>query len=109
MEVLVALLIIATSLLLLLITIRQGLIRLESCRSEFQSCLSMQTAVSAFSCGIDLPSEESNWTADESELRPGLKVVRLQPGNGKGAIALWVSKISLEEPAGEGPAEKTKE
>ena len=96
-EVVVALAIIATSLLLLLTAIRQGLSRLEVCRSEFQSCLSMQTVVSAFSCGISPLPEDNNWVAEESESRPGLKIVRLQRGNGEG-VRVWVSKI---EPAAE--------
>ena len=97
MEVVVALAIIATSLLLLLITIRQGLSRLEVCRSEFQSCLSMQTVVSAFSGGISLLSEDNNWVVEEFEPRPGLKIVRLQRGVGEG-IRVWASK---KEPATE--------
>ena len=92
MEVLVALLIIATSLLLLLTTIRQGLSRLEICRSEFQSCLSIETVVSAFSCGIGLPSGDNSWAAEESELRPGLKVSRLRRGVNQGLTA-WASKL----------------
>lgn len=91
LEVVVALAIIATSLLLLLTTIRQGLSRLEDCRSEFQSCLSIQTVISAFSCGISLPSENNNWIVEESEPRPGLKIVRLQQGN-EGSIRAWASK-----------------
>jgi prepilin-type N-terminal cleavage/methylation domain-containing protein len=96
-EVVVALAIIATSLLLLLTAIRQGLSRLESCRSEFQSCLSAQTVVSTFSGGISPPSGEEDWVAVESEPRPGLKIVRLQRGNGEG-LKVWVSK---KEPAAE--------
>jgi len=96
-EVVVALAIIATSLLLLLITIRQGLNRLEVCRSEFQSCLSMQTVVSAFFYGISLSSEDNNWVVEEFEPRPSLKIVRLQRGSGEG-IRVWVSK---KEPAAE--------
>ena len=99
-EVVVALAIIATSLLLLLTAIRQGLSRLEACRSEFQSCLSMQTAVSAFSGGISLPSEENDWVAEESEPRPGLKIVRLQRGSGEG-VRVWASKLLSEEPVAE--------
>ena len=90
-EVVVALAIIATSFLLLLTAIRQGLSRLEACRSELQSCLSMQTVVSAFSVGASLPSNNDNWTAEEFELRPGLKIVRLQRGSGEGVKA-WISK-----------------
>ena len=94
-EVVVALAIIATSLLLLLTAIRQGLSRLEVCRSEFQSCLSMQTGVSAFPGGISPSSEDNNWVVEELEPRPGLKIVRLQRGRGEG-IRVWTSK---KEPA----------
>ncbi len=90
-EVVVALAIIATSLLFLLTAIRQGLSRLESCRSELQSCLSMQTVVSVFSVGASLPSNNDNWAAEESDLRPGLKIIRLQRGGGEGVKA-WISK-----------------
>ena len=90
-EVVVALAIIATSLLLLLTAIRQGLSRLEACRSEFKSCLSMQTVVSVFSGGISLSSEDNNWVAEESEPRPGLKIIRLQRESGEGA-RVWASK-----------------
>ncbi|MCX5642288.1 MAG: type II secretion system protein [Candidatus Omnitrophica bacterium] len=93
-EIVVALAIIATSLLFLLTAIRQGLSRLEVCRSEFQSCLSMQTVVSAFSGGVSLPSDDNSWVAQESEPRPGLKIVRFQRENGKGA-SVWASKKEL--------------
>ncbi|MFH2069201.1 MAG: prepilin-type N-terminal cleavage/methylation domain-containing protein [Candidatus Omnitrophota bacterium] len=96
-EVVVALAIVAASLLLLLTAIRQGLSRLEACRSEFQSCLSMQTVVSAFSGGISPPSNDNSWFVEESEPRPGLKIVRLQRGRGEGT-RVWVSK---KEPVAE--------
>ena len=99
-EVVVALAIIATSLLLLLTAIRQGLSHLEFCRSEFQSCLSMRTVVSAFSGGISPPPEEENWVSEESEPRPGLKIIRFQRGSGEG-VRVWVSKPILEELAPE--------
>ncbi len=96
MEVVVALAIIATSLLFLLTTIRQGLIHLESCRSELQSCLSMQTVVSTFSVGASLPPDSDNWVSEESEeSRPGLKIVRLQRGGEEGVKA-WISKEEKE-------------
>lgn len=90
-EVVVALAIIATSLLFLLAAIRQGLSRLEACRSELQSCLSMQTVVSAFSVGASLPPGGDSWVSEESEPRPGLKIVRLQRGGSEG-IKVWISK-----------------
>ena len=99
-EVVVALAIIATSLLFLLTAIRQGLVRLEVCRSEFQSCLSMQTVVSAFAGGINQTPEEENWVSEESEPRPGLKIIRFQRGSGEG-VRVWVSKPILEELAPE--------
>ena len=95
-EVVVALAIIATSLLFLLTTIRQGLIRLESCRSELQFCLSMQTVVSASSVGASLPPDSDNWISEESEeSRPGLKIVRLQHGGEEGVKA-WISREEKE-------------
>lgn len=106
MEVLVALMIIATSLLLLLTTLRQGLNRLETCRSEFQSCLSMQTAVGSFSYGTSLPSEKNNWTSEETELRPGLKIIKLQQGDRGEKV--WASKLEIEIPAEE-PASSNEE
>lgn len=106
MEILVALMIIATSLLLLLTTLRQGLNRLETCRSEFQSCLSMQTAVGSFSYGTSLPSEKNTWTPEETEIRPGLKIIKLQQGDRSGKV--WTSKLEIEIPA-EGEANLNEE
>jgi hypothetical protein len=100
MEVLVALLIISTSLLLLLAAIRQGLFRLEICRSEFESCLSMETAVSAFSNEGSLPSGDTDWTSEESEPRPGLKFVLLRQDNG---TMVWTSKLEPENQSEEQP------
>jgi len=95
-EVVVALAIIATSLLLLLAAIRQGLSHLEVCRSEFESCLSMQTAVSTNSVGTSPSSEDNNLVSEESELQPGLKIVRLRQASGEG-VSVWVSKKESAE------------
>ena len=76
MEVLVSLLIIATSLLFLLSSIRMGLGKIETVRSQLRSSLLMQTILSTSLYNLEVPLEK-NWTSQDFPLVPGWKVIRI--------------------------------
>ncbi len=93
-EVVVSLLIIATGLIILLVTIQGGLTHLRTSRLELESCLEVQSAAGLFALGVAMPGMVS-WRELETigypDL-PGLEMVRLELGEGRDAYRIWVAR-----------------
>ncbi len=101
MEVVVALLVMATGLVLLLSAIQGGLLHLNTARGHLESGLHIATAANLFSSEVSVPDKETAWQQAETVTWPDLpmlKMVCLEVEAGQKNVKVWVSKIQEEPP-----------
>jgi len=103
----------ATGLLLLLVSIRQGLQTGQTALRDLEDSIQAGNAAGAALAGLETTEEESDteaWEASVEEPRPDLKFTRIAPARRETGPVVWISTlepVEKETGAGEGTGTRT--
>lgn len=99
-ELVVSVLIMATGLLLLLVSIRQGLQTGQTALRDLEDSIQAGNAAGAGLAGLAAEGEESEtaaWEASVEQPRPDLKFTRISPARRESGPIVWISTLEPVE------------